>query len=67
MLIRVNNEYIESTNIVRVVKHPAARAICICMVGGAEVRVEMTSFETHEEALSRVVCDIQEKIREQSH
>lgn len=66
MLIPLSDEYIESTNIVRVVKHPAARVICVCMVGGAEVRVEMTSFETHKEALSRVVREIQDRIRERT-
>lgn len=54
MLILLGSQYVAVSHIVQVVAHPAARAVCVVLSNGQEVRFEMNDYETKDDAVARV-------------
>ena len=61
MLILLGSQYVAVSHIVQVVAHPAARAVCVVLSNGLEIRFEMGDHESKEEAVHRIFQMIQSK------
>lgn len=62
MLILLGSQYVAVSHIVQVVAHPAARAVCVVLSNGQEVRFEMDDYENKEAAVARVARMIISKV-----
>ena len=65
MLILINDQYVAPAHIVEVVAHPVARAVCVILTNGREIRIEMDPTDSKERAVARVARYIMSKVAPQ--